>query len=517
MIEQVLRLEPDDNVITVADQVGRLQAARAILVVPPDSALFTRRLDLQRIARLARSRRMDLALVTRDPDISEHARDLDVPVFTTLERAQGRRWRWPWQALPPGRLDPRAAGARRRPFLGEEDMGEMRRRRARRLRFRWALRLAAIAVGLLTLAIAGSLAYLAVPGARVTLVPASEELAVAVAIVAAPGLEQVDYSTRQVPARVVQLGVEGSASISATGIREVPDQAATGTVLFTNLLPQEVRVPEGTPVRTTSGTPVRFVTTQAVVVPAGGQASAPVRAVDPGPEGNVDEQLINRVEGAPGLALRVINIEPTDGGSARAERAVTQVDRDALKQILLKELLRQAMVDMTAGTQAAEFVTADSLRVVSIDDESYDRFVGEQAGLLNLDMRVVVEGVIVDEQAARALVYDALRRKGGQSYELVPSSLRFRRGEVTSVDGRGAVTFYMQGWAARIARLDLAGLTDAIRGRPLVEARAILAERLALEEAPEIAVWPEGFERMPYLAFRIHTDVIAQTGPTEGD
>ena len=63
-------------------------------------------------------------------------------------------------------------------------------------------------------------------------------------------------------------------------------------------------------VRTTAGSyPVRFATTQEVIIPAFGQASAPVRALDEGPAGNVDPYQINLVEGVVGFAVRVTNPE----------------------------------------------------------------------------------------------------------------------------------------------------------------------------------------------------------------
>jgi hypothetical protein len=511
MIEQVLTLQPDDNVITLGDTVRRVRADRLIVVIPPDSELFRRRVDLQVVVRQARRRKLDLALVTSDPDVHDHARELGVPVFGAVNAAQGRRWRWPWQNLPAGPIDPRRIKSRRRQFAIEGDLSEMRRRRVRRQRFRWVYRVLGALFFLAALSVVGSLVYLAVPGARITLVPASEEVAVVVPIVAVPGLTQVDFAGRQVPARSVRVTVEGDASITTTGVRDVPDQPASGTVLFTNLLPQDVPVPAGTGVRTTAGIPIRFVTNDAVVVPASGQATVNVHAVEPGPSGNVDEGQINLVEGIQGLALRVINLRPTDGGSSLQLPAVTQYDRDTLKQILFKELDRQATVDMSASAGATEFVAADSTRVLLIEEENYDRFVGEQAAILNMNMRVVIEGVIVDEQAARSLVYNALSAKGGRGFELIPSSLRFRRGEITSVDGRGAVTFFMQGWAARTALLNVGGLQQAVAGKTLPEARAYLNDHLALAQPPEIAVWPQGFERLPYLAFRMQTDVVTAT------
>jgi len=502
MIEQVLLLQPDDNVITLGDQLNRTQAERVILVIPPDNELFRRRLDLQIIVRQVRRRKIDLALVTDDLDLRAHARDLQVPVFSSVRRAQGRRWRWPWQTRPGKRP------ARTRAFLAEEDMHEMRKRRKRHQRLRLVARVLGVVFFLLVVALVGSLVYVLVPGAEIRLVPASEDVQVVLPIVAVPGLERVDYPGGQIPARAVSILVEGTASISTSGVRDLPDAVASGTVMFTNLLPQEVAVPAGTSVRTTSGTPVRFVTVQAISVPPSGQATVGIRAVDPGPAGNVDENMINLVEGAPGLALRVINPSPTDGGTSRQVSAVTQADRDALKVVLLKELRQQAMVDMGATAKETEFVAADSLQIVGVEDETYDHFVGEEANLLNLDMRVTVTGVAIDEQAARALVYDALLRKAGAGYDLIPAALRFRRGEVTEVDGRGAVTFFMQGWGARTARIDVEGLTRAVLGKPVDEAGEYLSAEVALRRPPMIDVWPEGYERLPYMAFRISTDVV---------
>jgi len=111
--------------------------------------------------------------------------------------------------------------------------------------------------------------------------------------------------------------VEGTGQIATTGRRDVPDAKASGEVTLVNLLPQDVNVPRGTVVRTSAAVPVRFQITQDVVVPANGQITVPIEALNPGLTGNVGALLINQVEGPLASALRVFNTNPTSGGTVK--------------------------------------------------------------------------------------------------------------------------------------------------------------------------------------------------------
>jgi len=97
-LEQIIYLEPTDDIISIRDRVNMAEAKRVLLVVPPYSNALTRRVDLQVVQRCAAQAGIDVALVTEDGVIHSQARELGLPVFDSIaaendESAGARRAR----------------------------------------------------------------------------------------------------------------------------------------------------------------------------------------------------------------------------------------------------------------------------------------------------------------------------------------------------------------------------------------------------------------------------------------
>jgi hypothetical protein len=174
------------------------------------------------------------------------------------------------------------------------------------------IRYSAIIIFLLTLAILFVAATYAMPTATITLKPKVRNLEVSKKIVADPQLASDNFSGVSVPGRVLVTVQEWEAEVGTTGQIEVADSPARGTVLFINDLIQGVTVPAGTRVSTSAANRIVFQTAETIEVPGAIGASADVKvvAIEPGPEGNVRSNLINRIEGPLALQLAVRNIEP---------------------------------------------------------------------------------------------------------------------------------------------------------------------------------------------------------------
>jgi hypothetical protein len=284
---------------------------------------------------------------------------------------------------------------------------------------------------------------------------------------------------------------------------------ATGVVLFTNLLAQDYIVPAGTVVRTSSTSyPIRFRTTADVAVPAGGQATVPIEALERG-VGNVGVFQINQVEGVAASAVRVINPEPTTGAEPRDTRVVTQADYDRVRKQLMRQLLDQAYVDMGDLLEPTELLLRQSLRIEAVPKEAYTRFVTEQADAVGLNLRLLVSGLAVDVDNAEAVAYADLSRRLPPGYVLVAA--HFELGEVAEEDiGPGWFTFFVTARGYAAAALDTDMAVDLIRGRRIADARERLLEEFPLAEPPRVTIWPEQIGRLPLLPLRISVQVVPQ-------
>lgn len=503
-IPQVIHLYDDDDIVSIRDRLDWAQNRRVAFVLPDEGDLLTEALDLAILRRHADSLRQQVGLVTTDGRVTSQAKAVGIPTFRTIDDSLSneRRWRKGWRER---------VHAGRPTALSIADWAEVNRRRKERPRWKvWALRYAAVLVYLLTLvAVLVALAYL-VPGATVTLRPEVVPLRVSRQIVADPQLERVNFGGASVPGRVLTTIEEWQAEVATTGAIEVADSPARGSVVFVNRLDQPVSVPAGSRVSTSAGSRTVFQTVEDVEVPGrrGGTVRADVVAIEPGTDGNVGAGLINRVEGALALQLNVRNPQPTEGGSARTEQAVTEADQQRLRAQVLQQLQALALSEMERALGADEFLAKDSLRIIEIVHETYSHFPGEQSDRLALDLRAELQATAVDETQAVGLVYDEMSRSIRQGFELVPESLDFRAGEVLAVDGEGRVTFEMIGEGLMAAALNLNENLSRVAGQETGVAMAYLYEHLPLQDYPTVNVWPNWFGRMPYLPVRIRAELI---------
>jgi hypothetical protein len=567
---KVVYLCPDDDAISVCDRLDWSDAERLVLVIPPETPVLAERLELLRVQRYATQRGIEVALVTLDEAQQDVARELGVSAFVSVDRAQNSHWRRPSQLAPPVRRDKRPHPTELRPgdsrvagyillgmtagvvlilvydlltvsrldlkALGKDALiggvggaaaglliflsaWLMRHYVARLFRWlRWAFMTLVFAFGLLAPIVAG---YAIVPGARLTLSPARRSLSAIARItvvVPPPGqegdLEGVDFEGRRIAGRRVSAEVGGEATAAATGTTDVPSSRATGTIVFSNLLTQDYTVAQGTLVRTSAGTPVRFMTTGDVTVPPLGQAAVGIEAMEPGPQGNVDVGLVNRVEGAVARAVRVTNPEPTRGGGLSQVRAVTQADREKLRRTLLVGLRDQGYERVLerpgeeGGLREGEYLVPGSVRVFQVLHETYDRFVTEEAESVKLEMRVMVTGVVVDLGDAYNLARHVLNWRVPEGYELVDE--RFNPGLMgDNVIGDGTLTFFVEVEGMAEARLQHDQVKRWLRGKSFEQGMALLDAawqngELPAAALPEVEIWPDwATGRFPWLIWRI--------------
>jgi hypothetical protein len=497
----VVELQPQDDFVSVRHRLGWLDRGRVALVIPWGMRFLSRELDYDLVRREAERCQLEIAIVSADPERRRLAQGCGFPAFASVE---GARETEVWSSRTPEPVEPP-------PHHWWEGDIELRPRfvRLRAPWFDWVKLGVRIGIFVLALLVLAGSAYFIVPSGVVTLVPVGREFTTVVPVSVDPEVEMVDHVSGVVPARRVGVEVEGYAEVETTGIMSVAAGQATGVVLFTNLLAQDYIVPAGTVVRTSSTSyPIRFRTTADVAVPAGGQATVPIEALERGVS-NVGVFQINQVEGVAASAVRVINPEPTTGAEPRDTRVVTQADYDRVRKQLMRQLLDQAYVDMGDLLESTELLLRQSLRIEAVPKEAYTRFVTEQADAVGLNLRLLVSGLAVDVDNAEAVAYADLSRRLPTGYMLVDA--RFELGEVAEEDiGPGWFTFFVTARGYAAAALDTDMAVALVRGRRIADARERLLKEFPLAEPPRVTVWPEQIGRLPLLPLRISVQVVPQ-------
>ncbi|RLC82945.1 MAG: hypothetical protein DRI61_00785 [Chloroflexi bacterium] len=493
---QVIYLELDEDIISIRDRLDWVKAQRVILVIPKGNKALTNPIHMKLLLRKARDLALEVALVTRDALVRRLAREVGIPVFGSVARAKRSK---------PSKV----SASKAQPLLsrvpGVPRATSLVIPREREGIPVWALML--IIIPFVVMVIIGSVLF--IPSAQVKLSPLRETLNETITITADPNIRKIDYAEASVPARKVRMEITGRGNIPTTAKKDVPDAKATGTVVFINKTNQEVIIPMGTVVGTSTGVNIRFTTVDTATLPPAFQSRVEVGivAVDPGPMGNVGAYLINKVEGALALQVQVLNPNPTSGGTVKQVNVVTKADKDRLKSIVLQKLYQQAYQAFLEKIPKDSLLIPQTINVIPTG-ESYDHFVDEVADELSLELKAVALGLTVNRDDLRALATYLMQDKVPEGYEMVEEKLSFEVVEAQKgEEGRYTVNLRVMGPV--LASIDVNSIRDRIRGLPLEKAQEKL-RALPLRKEPEVAISPDWFNRMPWLPFRINIRLEAE-------
>jgi hypothetical protein len=498
-LEQVFYLEPNDDLPMIREMLSWSGAPRVVLVVPAGCRALKSKVGLRLLHRYGVNLGKDVSLVTGDRLTRELAYEVGLPTFFSVDSAMRSEWGdsqvSPEIPVVEGRLE---KPPRRRKSAWQMKMDSPH----------FVPKLIASSLFIMMLCVLAGGVFLVLPGATVSMAPETEPIEQMIEVRADPNLEQIDYETKVVPARLLGIEVEGSTEIPTSAKRDSPDSRARGKVVFINQLNQPVDVPVGTLVSTSAGNPIRFTTVEQVTVPGeiGATVEASVIATDPGPGGNVPPFLINTVEGPLAAQVKVINDLGMIGGGVRQVGVVTQADKDQSRSILMQQLRQEAIAKLQSELGEQEFVYPESVMIFPLD-ETYDRFVGEQADVLGLKMRMAARGTVIGGHNANALILDQLEKNIDQNYRLLPQGLTFQPGEVVSVGEDGSVVFKMRVLGNVGYRVSKPELIEAIQGKPVGSALDYLTRNYRLREAPTITVMPDWLGRVPFFPFRVQVKI----------
>jgi hypothetical protein len=506
-MQQVIYLQPEDDMPAISHLLEGAQARRVLLVLPKGLVTLRNPVNARLLRRQAADLALDVALVTRDSRTRQTAQDEGVAVVSSIRQGKRDRWR---SGTPRYTAAERAAAARvdgLRRGRGDRGYGDAV--------IVWAGRILAVLLFFLFLAVIVGLAALVVPEAWVTVVPLRESAEVTLELRADLEVEKPSLSQRTVPARLVEAEVEQTGEIATVSTKDAPDAPATGTVMLISEVASAQEILPGAIVRTSTGTTIRFKTTTTATLPAsiGATAEAEIEALEPGPVGNVAAATITVVETAPLRGkIRVINESPTKGGGVRQVGVVTRADMDRLKAQLLQQLQQRAYTDLLAQLGENEFLPPESM-TVEILSEVYDQFLDAEADVLHLQMRIYSSGTAVDRSNAQLLAFQALEEVVPSAYLLTTEEISFGVDEDARMDGR-SVIFEASASVPLVADVEHGAVRSLVAGLTVEEAVEVLSDSFALDAPPEVVVEPdwikrwEWLDRVPFLPFRIQVVVL---------
>ena len=371
-----------------------------------------------------------------------------------------------------------------------------------------------LAVLALALVVGGAGAFLYLPTASATIIPREATVGPAtLRIVASTTATEPDPSRLIVPARELTVPVEASDTFPATGKR-IEEAKATGAVRFDNLDPTSSNtVAKGSVVSTGS---VRFRTDQAVTIPPAelvgltivpSRRSVKITAVDAGPEGNVEPNSIQTVpRGEEPFFLKVTNPEATTGGKRDEFPRVVQEDVDKATAALTAQLTAafdDRLDDPDLPGDAAQVFPETKELAAPVFGVDPTTLVGQEVETFELTATASGTVVAVDTTPVRTVAESRIASSVTPGYALIDGS-----GTVDPAPAEtsgGVITFPVVVTARQMLVLDPAAIEREIMGKPLAQAREILA---TYGEA-DLRVWPDWVGTVPTIDSRVEVTAIA--------
>lgn len=524
MIE-LLPVPPQARIDAVRRQMANFHRRRLVLALPDGWQGLNNAARMRLVQRQAITQRCDLAVVTRDAETARAAQAVGVPVFGDVDAATRTEWAME-PLLPPIDLRNPAAGLPdppawrtakiRNKTLARETMPARHQERTRRIRdeqratrprpawLTWAGYGLFVALVALLL---GVFARFVLPAATITLRPGVAPVSVVSSLVANPDLEQSDLQSGQIKGRLIESIIEEVGSATTTGSLQKPTLLASGQVTFSNLGTAAVRVPAGTIVSTGTGTPVSFRTTSDAELPGGvGQrVNVFVEALEPGIDGNVRANTITNIDGPLRFRARVSNPNGTGGGGSELVRAVTQEDKDRLLAETVARAEARAAETLRTELQAGEWLPDESVQTVVIA-QAFDQYNDDEADQVTLTVRLLAQGVAVNEAEARDVLQSAVQAQIPAEGKLVANSLTASRMPGAESVDRG-VQFTVTVNATYVVPIEPSEVRSLVAGKSVEEATAALQERWNLAAPPEFYRDPEWLASLPALPSRIQVRV----------
>lgn len=484
---QIVHLDPYDDTSSARDRLRWAKAERIVLVWPGHGRVLPRRLDLVLLRREARRQGARLGVVVHDPDVRQHARDLNVPVFDDLDSVTADAWP-DAEADPPSVSPPHEKRAR--PVRSDRSWPGGPRQAQDPWRAGWVL---FVIAALLALSVA--VGPVAVVELTPSIHPQTESLALALT---SEDLSEDGLVT--IPARRVRTSVEGELRLPTEGRIQAPATSAEGTALFTNRDQVEVVIPEATGLRTASEPSIRFETIERTLVPAGigSQVEVAIRASAPGPQGNVAAGAIVAVEGLLGLQVSVENPEPTDGGATSETSGVSQADVDRALDALETRLLQEATTEISDSLADGEAIAPQSIQIEDRLTFESRPAVGQPSESVAVRLRLLASALAYDAVRLASWSADAITESAGEDLLVLPESVRIELQPTSRPDQYQAVVR-----ADALRRVDFSDVATRLAAKAPHEAESMLLRELDLQVSPRIRIWPEWWPRLPLLPWRI--------------
>lgn len=462
------RHEPIDGIC------GRIDAAPSLAVVlhaPSGNRAMSQELGMRRVARHVEASGRLFAVATRSGVLARRARALGVPVASNP-----RRVHW-------------GSGGRVVVPLGFTTL----------LVPPFGRYAQYVALTVFILAVAAVL-LTAGPSANVTVYPPTTTDEALTVVRASTRVDEIDLDRRVIPATVISVDRQVLLAVPTTGEVIQGVTQATATLRIGNPTARTITVPVGAVIFAEPDF-VAFEVDVLVIVPAGGNAFAPVTARSAGSEGNVPAGAITQWRSVDLAVLTATNPDPASGGAEEPRRAVTPADIRALESLATEIGEGPPPASILANARPGYGIILRSASVTVVLGEPSAQ-PGQAADAVFMEVSATTEALAIPPEILELLARSLLTGPEG-SGELVPGAVLAVETGARQIDHPdGSFTSEFRVSAHFPEGPTPAEVEDAVGGRSPEAAEAELGTRYGIEDV-EIDLTPGWAPRLPRFGFRI--------------
>lgn len=503
MKTQILQLETHDDIISILDKIGWTQTKQVLIVLPRRRRILTQKLDLLRLKRHSQKRGCQIALVTNDPLVKALAREVNLPIFHSIQKANQAEW--PQETKSQFSLASPA-------YLNKKPLAEQSAALQAVRSSNSAQTLPLLSrLGWFMLALVAVLSILGVlgPSAIIRLTPPVQQQNIIIPIIATHRVQQSRISG-EVPISMLRVTVAGEKTIKASGVLTLPKDFATGEVILTNLTDQPIEVPAGTVLRTLDPKPRRYATQQAVLLRTDIEkaATVPIQALEAGSDQNVQPNEIKAVEGFLGLKIAVTNPKPVLGGSNIIASAPSEQDRQTLFQSLQAKLIEQAKAKLLSDRQSGDLLLPDSTIKITVLRQQYVPEKMSPSDSLSLDLEIEVSFGVITRQSLIDFGDQILASSLPVGYQPLRDTFSAACENPFTQTDRGDYTCNLNLHREVQLRLDPEEIRSLVASKSILRASQRLQQTYHLSKPPVIDILPHWFPILPFLPMRI--DIVTE-------
>jgi len=508
MPAQPIYLDADEEISELIDRLRQTPAADVPVVVPARSRIGQSRFNFRLLRDYARQFGKRIAIVSADPAVQQLAAESGFDAFAALDNV-GQPAEAPALALAgvgasaaPPAATPRpyqapAAPVTRTPKL---TMTPQRRLGSTENPGAWMVLYAGAAIVVL---VAVLLAGVLVPSSTITLTARAQPLSDTTDVVAAP-------NSAPVKVRTVTASKDLSQQFPATGVKDTPAVASSGSEAITNSCPGSTwHLQQGQIVSTAPGGGGLQYVLQTNADVANVPQAVPILAVVPGAAGNVAPGTITYIYnnvGAKAGCLTASNPNATSGGADEVKATfVSQGDLDGAQGSLATQLQTTLLAQLSSQAGSSEKL-ADTVDYKNTF--AADHAVNDNVKFFDGTVTETATGAIYNVDDVKAALKADLAKHVPSGFALTDNPIQsdFHVSDSTA-DGHISFAGSAKGFIA--PKLDFQKIRSRLLGSSTASARIYL-QTLPIETAT-VSEKPISLPLLPVLASRINIKYVVDT------